>query len=274
MSSSCPVPKSALGLGPDPDQDRRHLCQDVVDAPSGQKRRIDDHNSNEKIDLQVKRPKVIEQYDGVPNPTAETLLELASSPALKKICLEVLSDKIAGEKLREELLLCTQDILAQSRAEADKERREIVAEADRKIREVVETAWQNKRWCECDYWPRALDPSFRRIKALHDRGSLAEGPEMAWKALIKVTAFCIHDWDDGELKISGRGEEDCDEFHDDADELMLRICKAQEKNGKVSWLKDGRKEEIRGLQEKAEAQNDRESYTYRYLNTLGFLEQF
>ncbi|KAI0971463.1 hypothetical protein F4678DRAFT_85060 [Xylaria arbuscula] len=112
------------------------------------------------------------------------------------------------------------------------------------------------------------------------------GPEMAWKALIEVTALCIYDWDSSDVRFYGEGEEDCDGFHDKSDVLMRLICETQKENGKISWLRDGRKEEILRLQQKAQSYkdntwgrrykaqgNERKPFAYRYQTTLEFLEQ-
>ncbi|KAI3328683.1 hypothetical protein F4824DRAFT_482658 [Ustulina deusta] len=275
MSSKYPVPKSALGLRSEPDQGGgQRLCQEVAQEQSRPKRGNNDQNNDRRTDVvQVKRPKITESDDDAPDITTEALLDLVSPSALKKICAKVLEDETAGAKLRQELLSCTRDILAHSRHEADKERGAIIDAADRAIEEMVEHAiMKTKYMCNCDDWPSTLSPLFRRIKALHNRGSPARGPEMAWKALIKVAAYCIHDWDDGELRISGFGERDCDEFHDEVDDLMLLICKAQKQNGKVEWLRNGRKEEIQNLQDIAKDDKDKPC-TYRYLDTLEFLEE-
>jgi hypothetical protein len=202
----------------------------------------------------------------------ETLLDLVSLSTLKKICAEVLGDRTTGARLKEELLSCTQDILANSRAEAIKERNAIISEAHGAIRKLISTAMEEtKGMCECEDWPSVLFPRLRRIKALSNRGSLVRGPERAWEALIKVAALCIYDWEGGDLRISGFGEEDCDEFHNEVDELMLLICEAQKQSGKVEWLRDSKKEEIRDLQEKAE-KGGGGPCTYRYQSTLEFLE--
>ncbi|KAI0907417.1 hypothetical protein F4823DRAFT_564812 [Ustulina deusta] len=193
MSSKYPVPKSALGLRSEPDQGGgQRLCQEVAQEQSRPKRGNDDQNNDRRTDVvQVKRPKITESDDDAPDITTEALLDLVSPSALKKICAKVLEDETAGARLRA-------------------------------IEEMVENAiMKTKYMCNCDDWPSTLSPLFRRTKALHNRGSPARGPEMAWKALIKVAAYCIHDWDDGELRISGFGERDCDEFHDEVDDLML-----------------------------------------------------
>ncbi|KAI0436896.1 hypothetical protein F4803DRAFT_540685 [Xylaria telfairii] len=116
--------------------------------------------------------------------------------------------------------------------------------------------------------PEAVPEGEREPKQQFD----GEGRRVrAWGALIQVASLCIHNWDDGELKISGFGEKDCDEFHDQIDELMRVICEAQKESGNVSWLRNGRMEEIQSLQQKAADTSCDRPYTYRYKSTLLFL---
>ncbi|KAJ8133371.1 hypothetical protein O1611_g251 [Lasiodiplodia mahajangana] len=268
MSSRHSAPNNALALG---SKESRQSLRQVVEEQAGQKRGSNQYmNNGGKEDVQPKRPKIID--DCSPDPTVEDLLGIVSLPTLKKICAEVLQDKTASARLSEELLSRTQDILATARAEAIKERNAIISTANSKIRGIIDTAYmENKHMCNCDEWPSALFPLLRRIKDLNNRGSVAGVPERAWEALIKVAALCIYDWDGSGLKLYGSGEEDCDYFHDEVDKVMLLICKAQKQNGKVEWLKGGRQEEIRNLQERAEGEGG--PCTYRYQDTLKFLEQ-
>ncbi|KAI0813227.1 hypothetical protein GGR55DRAFT_676877 [Xylaria sp. FL0064] len=207
------------------------------------------------------------------SPAVETLLCLVSSSDLKEICAKVLEDETGVAKLREELLSCTEDILARSRAEAREESLAITYEARQRLYDFTKTTRKEcKSMCEIEDWAAQSSPLFHRIKDLHNRGPLAEGPEMAWRALLKVTALCIHKWEGAELRFSGFGEEDCDQFHERADALMLLICESQKENGKTWWLSDGRKEEILRLQQKAE-ENEGKPFPYRYECALEFLEQ-
>ncbi|KAJ3577337.1 hypothetical protein NPX13_g3233 [Xylaria arbuscula] len=202
---------------------------------------------------------------------AELLFNLVSFLGLKSICAKVLEDRTAGAKFREELLSCKQNILAHSRAGACNERDGIIIAADKATDRVIEEAMQMKGMMGCDDWPTALSPLFPRIKALCNRGSLVGGPGLAWEALVEVAAFCMYQWDGGDARVQGFGEEDCDEFHDEVDKIMLSICEAQKQDGKIPWLQ-GRREEISGLQKKAEDQNGG-SFKYRYQRSLQFLEQ-
>lgn len=171
---------------------------------------------------------------------------------MKDICSVVLRDENAGSKLRDELLSRTQDILAYCRAEAREERDAIIDDANLALQEMMEMAIRERKcMCNCDYWPMTLEPFLYRIQKLHERGPLSNAAEMAWGALIQVASLCIHDWDDGELRISGLGEADCDGFHDHVDELMRVICEAQKESENVSWLRNGRMEEIQSLQQEA-----------------------
>ncbi|KAI1284004.1 hypothetical protein F5Y07DRAFT_348421 [Xylaria sp. FL0933] len=263
---------SARGLRTRPGRQTRSSAAGGKEQ-NGQKRDGYDRDDDREPDMSAKRPKITEEVDGEPNSTVDTLLGLISSSDLKKICAKVLEDEKGGAKLRDELLSCTEDILARSRAETQKESSAIISEAERSLYEFSENQMEKcKGMCEIEDWAGLLYPSLRRIEALHNRGPLTGGPEMAWKALLKVTEFCIRDWDDGELSFHGLGEEDCDEFHEDADALMLIICEAQKENGKISWLRDGRKEEIMRLRRETE-KKERKQFPYRYENVLKFLEQ-
>lgn len=89
---------------------------------------------------------------------------------------------------------------------------------------------------------------------MHSRVSRVSGPELAWEALIEVVPFCMYQWDEANVSAQGDGEEDCDEFHDKVDRVMLVICKAQKQNGKVAWLLNGRREEVWNLQERVDGE--------------------
>ncbi|KAI1736249.1 hypothetical protein F4680DRAFT_469125 [Xylaria scruposa] len=270
-----PVPKAALepGLGPD-GEGRQHTRNEAAQEQSAQKRKSDDDDNSAERDVQAKRSKSTEQGLDSLNISANNLLDVASSLTLRDICINVLRDEIAGPRLREEFLSRTQDILACCRAETMKERNAIINAAEEAINEFRwTTIIENKRECQIDDWPRTLLPFLYRIKTLHEREPLCRGSEMAWEALIKVASLCIHDWCDSDLRISGFGEEDCDEFHEQVDELMLVICKMQKEKENFSWLRNGRMEEIQLLQRKAGKFGGDGQLTYRYKSTLLFLEQ-
>ncbi|KAI1126597.1 hypothetical protein F5Y10DRAFT_244405 [Nemania abortiva] len=268
MKSKRPAPKNTLALESERNYQGRQCRRQVIEEQIRQKR------GNNEDNAQAKRPKMVKQDDNTPESTVEFLFDIASPSILKEICAEVMKDKIAGPRFREELLSRHDDIMTASILKAREEKLSIIAEAGRAIQAVRERAMENKCMCECEDWPGALFPQLRRIQALNNRDFRVGGPGMAWQALIKVSAFCIHDWDDGELRISGFGEEDCDEFHDEVDKLMLRICETQEQNLNFQWLREGsRKEDIRFLQEKVEKSNDGPC-TYRYQRTLKFLDKF
>ncbi|TGJ87191.1 hypothetical protein E0Z10_g1608 [Xylaria hypoxylon] len=251
-------------------ESKQHLCREFAGKQSRQKRKHDDEDHK---DIQAKRTKTIEPDDGASNISVEDVFDLVSFSALKSICAKLLDDKTAsGAKFREELLSCTQDILAHSRTEAKREKNAIITAAKTAIHELVEKAvTEAKGKADCDDWPTALYPLLPRIKALRNCGSLAGGPESAWGALIQVAASCIYEWDGGYVRTYGFGETDCDEFHDAVDKLMLSICEAQKQDGKISWLQDSRREEIWDLQEQAKDDHNKPS-TYRYQKTLEFLE--
>ncbi|KAI0544494.1 hypothetical protein F4679DRAFT_564593 [Xylaria curta] len=275
MTSVHPVPESAPepGLGPD-GEGRQHTRQGPAQEQNAQKRKSDNDDNSGERDVPAKRSKSTEQGLDSSNISANTLLDLASSSTLKDICINVLRDEIAGPTLRDELLSRTQNILACCRAEAMKERNMIINAAGEAIDQFCwATIIERKRECMIDDWPRILHPFLYKIKMLQERGPLCRGSEMAWGALIKVASLCIHDWCDSDLRISGFGEEDCDEFHEQVDELMLVICKAQKENGNFLWLRGGRMEEILLLQRKAGKFGGDGQLTYRYKSSLLFLKQ-
>ncbi|KAI0120145.1 hypothetical protein GGR51DRAFT_496491 [Nemania sp. FL0031] len=268
MSSKRSAPNNALAPRSEQDRKGRKSLRQVTEEQTGKKRGNDINDKGK--DVPTKPSKIIKQDDGAPDPklAVEDLLDLVSLPTLKKICAEVLQNETVGTELREGLLSHTQDIIATSRAEVIKEKNAIMRTANSAIQEVTgATPWDYR---SCDDWPRALSPLLPRIKALSHRASVAGGPEKAWEALLGVAALCIYDWEGGHFKISGSGEEDCDDFHGKVDELMLLICEAQKQNDKIEWLRNGRRQEIWNLQEMA--RDDWGScYTYRYRDTLEFL---
>jgi hypothetical protein len=202
---------------------------------------------------------------------AEELLNRVSPSDLRSICRKVLNE---AADFKEELLSCTQDILTYARNEARKEKSAIVKAACIAVYQLEEEAREMKGMGQCEDWARALYPFLGRIKTLHGRGSLVRGPELAWEALIEVAPLCMYQWDGGDVSAQGFGEEDCDGFHDEVDRLMLIICKDQNQNGKVAWLRNGRKEQIWNLQERPSTLFDDEPCTYRYQETLLFLDKF
>lgn len=210
----------------------------------------------------------------------EDALNLASLPVLKKICVKVLEDETTGAKFREELLSCTRDNLSEYKRDAIRERNAILQAGWVTSVGIVRRALLKDKfplsYHPCSYvaWCVNLYPLFPRIKALHNRGLIVQGPELAWEALIGVTTLSIdpRKGDTFGVTIDGDGEEECDYFHEDVDWFMLFICKEQKKNGKVSWLQNGRRQEIWRLQE--QAPDEGETYCeYRYQNTLKFLEE-
>ena len=202
------------------------------------------------------------------------MLKLVSPSPLKTFCVEALEDVTLDLTVRDLLLSHNTDILHQARAESKKERDAIIVTARRAVDEIVHKAIiENDGKCECGEWPAALLPSLSLTQDLIDRGLLLEGPQRAWEALLKISAFCYGFKDESveaSVEVSGPPGSDWEEFHKQVDELMFAICKHQEKN--VSWLQNGRKQEVWGLREKAESISLR-SLENLYGKTLLFFEQ-
>ncbi|KAI1152747.1 hypothetical protein F4825DRAFT_475658 [Nemania diffusa] len=238
----------------------------------GQKRGGNEDTNNEE-DRQAKRSKTSKPDDGVPDPVAIALLDVASPSILKRICTEVLRDKIAGAKLGEEIISCSSDIVDQCRDEAKKEMNAIISEVCQALDELKEKAIKNNGTYKREDWPPTLSQTLRRIESLSNRRLFVKGPELAWSALIRITGLCIVYWYDGGLRIEGLGEDDFDDLHDRVDKLMLFICEAQKQKGKDEWLRDGRKGQIQHLQNLAtQKAATKRAYTYRYQRTLKFIE--
>ncbi|KAI3319644.1 hypothetical protein HD806DRAFT_508641 [Xylariaceae sp. AK1471] len=248
--------------------DRQHFCREATEKKCKQKRGYNEHHDDSTEHEPAKRTKIIEPDDNTSpaNVSADELLDRVSLSVLKRICAKVLD----GANFKEELLSCNQDIISDSLNEARKEKSAIIKAARSTAYRVEEEARDRKGISQCEDWPRALFPFLSQIEALHSRGSLVSGPELAWEALIEVVPFCMYQWNGGHVSAQGDGEEDCDEFHDEVDRVMLVICEAQKQNGKVAWLLDGRREEVWDLQVRV----DGEPCTYRYQETLEFLDQF
>jgi hypothetical protein len=176
--------------------------------------------------------------------------------------------------LREELLASTEKSLLYARSEAKDTNQCIQSNAYKAINQVIDEAIGMKGMGSSRARPRAFNECLPQIRLLAERGPLVDGSELAWEALICVADLCITPkiGDDPRLE---EGEEECDEFHEDVDELMLYICKFQQASSRKTWLHDiARKEEIWDLQESAEATSefDGKDYRYRYQITLKFLE--
>ncbi|KAI1172803.1 hypothetical protein F4777DRAFT_560210 [Nemania sp. FL0916] len=253
-------------------QTRQEAARKDAQEQGVQKRKSDDNDDSGARDVQAKRSKGTEEGLDSSNVSAETLVGVVSSQTLRDICIKALRDETAGPTLRDELQSRAQDILASCIAEGIKERNEIMGgalEALRNFREIIMA--EHKSRCEIEDVTGVLGPFLDRTQQLHERGPCFRGSGMAWEALIEVTDLCIHDWaNDGELRFYGFGEEDCDGFHEEVDDLMLAICEAQKKSENFSWLQGGRIEEIRALQKKA---GQGKPLTYRYKRTILFLEQ-
>ncbi|KAI1259704.1 hypothetical protein F5Y18DRAFT_289981 [Xylariaceae sp. FL1019] len=246
------------------------LDQEMLESPDKGKRQLHDEEMDE---VQVKRVKPTGLSDAASTLSSKELLDFVSPSDLKKICLGLLEDQFVGPRLKEELEASADKILVHAKRAAIKERDGIIHEAKRAIDDLVEDALENRKGdAECDEWPGALLPFFPRVAALVGRGPCVEGPERAWEALLKITRLCTYQWDGGEVRAIGDGEEDCDKFHQAADTLMLSICQAQHRHGKSQWLIERRVEEIRHLQEQAAANDEDFDCSSRYKQTLKFLE--
>lgn len=95
-------------------------------------------------------------------------------------------------------------------------------------------------------WPDALQKLLPRIEALLNRDAWTGGAALAWKAALEVGELCNLPKDGSECRIQ-EVEEECDDFHDEMDDLMVEICKMQRSRGQSEWLKDGRVEEVIAL---------------------------
>jgi hypothetical protein len=201
---------------------------------------------------------------------------MISASDLKAIVRKLLTDSVAGPALKEELLTSSNESLIYALEQAERMKQDILKESADAIEEVTDEAYEQDGMQGGDAWSTALSVFLPRIRDLADRGPLVYGPELAWDAVLHVAEEC-------RLPTSGEpqletGEEDCDEFHNDVDELRLYICKLQEANGQTDWLRDvERMSQIWILQETAAAPVDFEGgdwCIYRYQKTLKFLDQF
>jgi hypothetical protein len=87
------------------------------------------------------------------------------------------------------------------------------------------------------------------------------GPVAAWEVIIAIADSILYDLEGG-IDVQ-EGEDTCDWFHNDVDDIMLEICQVMHKSNPV-WVQDReRHREIRRLQKKATG-----GAAYRYQRTL------
>lgn len=207
---------------------------------------------------------------------ADKVLDMISTSDLKAIVKKLLAHSVAGPIVKEELLASSDDSLVNALEQAERLKQNIMKESADAIEEVTEEAYRYKGMEDARAWSGALSVFLPRIRDLADQGPLVYGPDLAWDALLHVANECILPKQGGDVRLQS-GEEDCDDFHKEVDELMLHICRLQEADGKTAWLQEfARKNEIWELQDQAEPPHEFEGpdCRYRYQTTLRFLEYF
>lgn len=201
---------------------------------------------------------------------------MISTSDLKAIVKTLLTHSVAGPIVKEELLASSEESIVYSIEQAERLKQCIMKESADAIKKVTEEAYAYGGMEDGSAWSNALSVFLPRIRELADQGRLVYGPDLAWEALLRVAKKCILPKQGGEIRLR-TGEEDCDDFHKEVDELMLHICHLQEDDGNTAWLQEfARKNEIWDLQSSAEPPLEFQGpdCRYRYQKTLRFLEYF
>lgn len=201
---------------------------------------------------------------------------MISASDLKAIVKNLLTHSVTGPIVKEELLASSEKSIVHGLEKAEMMKQYIIKESADAIQRVTEEAYAYGGMEDGSAWSNALSVFLPRIRELADQGRLVYGPDLAWEALLHVADECILPKQGGEIRLQ-TGEEDCDDFHKEVDELMLYICHLQEADGNTAWLQDfTRKNEIWDLQSSAEPPLGFEGpdCRYRYQKTLRFLEYF
>lgn len=118
-----------------------------------------------------------------------------------------------------------------------------------------------------DLFSRLTTPFLGQAIKLCYLGQLVDGPILAWKCLLAVVKFAIHNWEEGAYRLprdqNGRG------FHKLVDNYMLEICRAQKDYGQTAWLSDQARKDVQQLKTVI----GENTYDHRYDKTRAFLEQ-
>ena len=139
------------------------------------------------------------------------------------------------------------------------------------IEDQLETDGQrlNGMQCAAEY-PDAFERLMPDIESLIQSGPAFNGPELAWKALLKIAAAALSPGDGSEIDVD-RDEEENDHFHEQIDEHMLTICQAQALSEDTTWLGQARRDELLKLKKRAKY-TDTDLPNERYALTLDFLD--
>lgn len=191
----------------------------------------------------------------------------------------LLNNKVAGPIIKTSLLAPTniEALSAHLRVQAEKDYREIVDGASIAIGKVYNHALNMRGMQSSSAWPSALLRFLPLIRALLNQDESTGGAELAWKAGLKVGRLCNIPPDGSECRIQ-EGEEECDGFHVEMDDLLVEICKVQKSRGQIDWLKDGRAEEVVALAKSPSweiyvGKNDgKHPGDYRYQKVVKFLK--
>ena len=185
---------------------------------------------------------------------------------LKSLFRRVLADHIAGPVASKELLAFQDRAITASRPGAKRECGSIVLDARNALDEVEMEAIEMKGMASVDIFPARMKQFLPRVRALAKKGSLVEGPALAWSALLEVASCAIYELDGGDAEVQ-EGEDTCDWSHDQVDDVMVEICQLQKKSN-PDWFSDQQRYvEIKALQEEAHG-----GCAYRYQRALALLK--
>ncbi len=188
---------------------------------------------------------------------------------LKDAVHTLLDDPQAGPATRRILLGFEEEALEDSRSSARAEAEAIRYGAHQAREKAFMRALKMKGMESIQLWGELVGKYLPRTQALIRKGTVVDGPALAWYALKDAVESSIYDWDGGDARVQ-EDEDENDGFHDEADNLMLQIFRIQKEHDPKWSQENDPREEIKQWQQTA--QTIKGPCDYRYQRTLKYLD--
>ncbi|KAK8014807.1 hypothetical protein PG990_008103 [Apiospora arundinis] len=183
---------------------------------------------------------------------AEDALKVFTADDLRSLVEKTLQDEATRALVEDKLFAASNRI-------GERIATKILEDAEAENAKVRELCAKKPKRRVAHFWPAELEPYLDQIKSQLLEGPYAQSPKLAWRTLILFLDLCVDEWESHEENDFDEDlQDEVEEFHELAQEIMLDIWAARERvDDWREWFGHAdRRQELDDLRDNAEYSRD------------------